>query len=146
MPFLCSPLPVWLGPLLHNCPVQNRTLFNHALLLGQRWQLAAGRCRNRSASNEEAGWLLLQPFWFLLPLMAWLLLHSCSQRSVWPGKQTVWQCWSQCYSLWRNKVFFKQWDQLLSFLQLQIDTLATLACTCKYEQILELFFASGIIE
>lgn len=46
---------------------------------------------------------------------------------------------SQRYSLWRNEVLFKQWDQLPSFLQLKSDTLVTLACTCKYEQTRAIF-------
>ena len=99
MPFLCFPLPVWLGPLLHNSQVQNRILFNQALLLGQ----LSPTCSREMQKQLSFKWSNMMTFTssfycsgsdFSCPL--WLgcctPTPKSSQKSVWPGEQTIWLC------------------------------------------------------
>lgn len=153
MPFLCFPLPVWLGPLLHNSPVQNGILFKQELLLGQLSLTRSGEMQKLLSFKWSNRWLLPPPsiaavLISLAPygLAAALILPTAPKNLSGQECRQFGCVQSQCFSLWRNKVLLKQWDQLPSFLRLEIDTLATLACTCKYEQTLELFFTSCIIE
>ena len=148
MLFLCFPLPVWLGPLLHNSQVQNRILFNQALLLGTRsremQKLLGFKWSNMMTLPPPIAAVLIS----LAPygLAAAFLLPKVPKNLSGPESRQFGCVQSQCYSLWWNKVLFKQWDQFPSFLWLEVVTLATLACTCNYEHTLELFFASCIIE
>lgn len=148
MLFLCFPLPVWLGLLLHNSPVQNRILFNQALLLGTRSRemqtLLSFKWSNMMTLPPPIAAVLIS----LAPygLAAAFLLPKVPKNLSGPESRQFGCVQSQSYSLWRNKVLFKQWDQFSSFLWLEVVTLATLAYTCNYEHTLELFFVSCIIE
>lgn len=147
MPFLCSPLPVWLGgscvtpsaewdivsPALLLSPTRSRGMQE---LLSSKWSTRMTLPSSFYCSTSD----------FSCPL--WLgcctPTPKSSQKSTWPGERAVWLC--QSSSLWQNKVLLRQWGWLPSFLWLEIDTLAASACTCQYEQTQELFFASHMIE
>lgn len=147
MPFLCSPLPVWLGgscitsqwrmgycsTALLLSPTHSRGLQE---LLGSKWS-------NRMTSTSSF-YCSTSDFFCPLWLGCCTPTSKSSQKSTWPADWTVWLC--QSSSLRQNKVLLKQLAWLPSFLWLEIDTLAASACTCQYEQTQELFFASHMIE
>lgn len=99
MPFLCFPLPVWLGPLLHNSPVQNRTLFNQVLLLGQLLLPRSGEMQkllsfkwSNMVTFTSSFYCSGSDFSCSLWLGCCTLASKGSQKSVWPGKQAIWLC------------------------------------------------------
>lgn len=135
------------GSALHKAPVKIGYCSPRAAA-GQLCRPALGRDAETPGFQLEhyddfSLLLLLQEFWFHLPLTAWQL-RSCSQKSVWPGKQTIWLCSEPVLFALAEQGALRAVGSFVLISWAWDWHLATSASTCKYKQTVELYFASCI--